>query len=33
MFKARHEMIALAALLLVAVVVVFKLAHVGHLHF
>jgi hypothetical protein len=35
MFKARHEMIALAALLLVAVValVVFEVAHLGHLHF
>jgi len=35
MFKARHEMIALAALLVVAVValVVFEVAHLGHLHF
>src|SRR5262245_45627462 len=35
MFKARHEMIALGALLVVAVValVVFEIAHLGHLHF
>ena len=35
MFKARHEMIALAALLVVTVValVVFEIAHLGHLHF
>jgi hypothetical protein len=35
MFKARHEMIALAALLVVAAValVVFEIAHLGHLHF
>ena len=35
MFKARHEMIALGALLVVAVValVIFELAHPGQLHF
>jgi hypothetical protein len=35
MFNARHELIALAALLVVAVValVVFEIAHLGHLHF
>jgi hypothetical protein len=35
MFNARHELIALAALLVVAVValVVFEIAHLGRLHF
>jgi hypothetical protein len=34
MFNARHELIALTALLVVAVaLVVFGIAHLGHLHF
>jgi len=35
MFNARHELIALAALLIVAIgaLVVFEIAHFGHLHF